>query len=410
MVEHVIGQLQSEVSMVHEEAWQCTAEECQRDLSLVDFTFDQTTGASEVASVLWAKLEALKRDIEWCQTLHRPSPIRTLPLEVLSYIFMLASVDDFYDVVNTQTAGSRPAGHTFIQVSKYWRDAALQTKGVWSYTIVVNRHVGRGFPTLSENKADRCIKRLTNVISLYGGNLTHISLHCKHFPFRMRLLFDLVLQLQFQLVSLDLVGAGSVIFSRPFEFDMPLLKRLFLPNDAAIWGDVAFKTPKLKKLFLFTDPETPQDIGGLNIPHQQLTNLSVGIPYTTFVDSFVLPINAMRKLPAMLFGARNLVYLHLIGLLSPSTTAVVLLPKLKVLEIHDRDLRLLRGPWGAASKCTYFPFTISAPALERFDLAFSMDDQRPLGMEESQRIAQPFLRTFEAIGYFLRDALLLSRV
>ena len=56
MVERVVDQLQNEVSLLHEEAWQRTAEECQRDLSLVDFAFDQITGASETASALWAKL------------------------------------------------------------------------------------------------------------------------------------------------------------------------------------------------------------------------------------------------------------------------------------------------------------------------------------------------------------------
>lgn len=97
-------------------------------------------------------------------------------------------------------------------------------------------------------------------------------------------------------------------------------------------------------LFLFANPKAPQDTRGLNIPHQQLTRLSVGIPeYTTFADSFVPPINTMCKTPTMLFGARNLVYLHLTGLLSPSTPAPVLLPQPKVLEIHGREERGIRG-------------------------------------------------------------------
>ncbi|TEB25182.1 hypothetical protein FA13DRAFT_1738603 [Coprinellus micaceus] len=124
----------------------------------------------------------------------------------------------------------------------------------------------------------------------------------------------------------------------------------------------------------------------------------------------------MRKLPAMLFGARNLVYLHLAGLLSPSTPAPVLLPQLKVLEIHDRDLRLLRGPWGATSECTYFPFTISAPALDTFDLAFSVDGQRPLNALSEWRSPNGSLNRFSghsrplAISFVMLSFSRLSRM
>ncbi|KAJ3519160.1 hypothetical protein NMY22_g13328 [Coprinellus aureogranulatus] len=425
-VEHVEGELRRRVASLHEAVWERMAEECQRELESLSSSSRLTlaTRIDGTSLQLWAQIDELKAGIEWCRALYNPSPVRALPPELLSHIFTFVGIDDSYDVINPRISGI-PAALSLVHVSKFWRDMALQTKELWTHPVIVNRYAAEAkYPFISEYRAERCVKRLAGVIDLYGTNLTHVSLHLKHFPWGMWPLADMIIERRHQLISLNLFGSSRMVHSLPFDFDMPLLQTLSIPSltskhekrqgGSRTWRTI-FNTPRLKEVFLFIDSKTTEDMDGLQIPWYQITHLSVGKPYTCALESAYERF-LLRKLIPVLLQGRNLVYLHLTGLVpqGPPVTGRVNLPRLRVLEIHDRGLRLLLSASNGSSEETkYFPFTIEAPALETFDLICSKEPT-PSDMDHWQPTSNLSTREctllFQTLRTFLQNSMLLSQV
>jgi hypothetical protein len=327
------------------------------------------------------------------------SPIQLLPSELLCQIFVYASVNDIVRLFPDRTY-RQPTSHGIIQVCRYWRRVALNNPEMWNHEIILDRPPGplSSFLPLSfALPVESFIRRLEGILRLYGRNFSRARLDYEH---SLEPLIDIILQRQDQLVALSLTGRR--IYDKIQHFRMPHLEALLLCrrsiSNATILID--FDAPKLRKVFICDQGWTPASATYPNLPWAQLTHLSFGVPYgwkTTRQGGYATLAPPFWQLLAVV---PNLTYLHLtefkpvadqtdqefLAELSQPAPVLATLPRLKVLEIHDKDLRsLTRKPSIPKSSVLRF---ISTPRLENFDLVFSTQ----LSQEDFRDLLQPFLQ------------------
>jgi hypothetical protein len=325
------------------------------------------------------------------------APIRPLPAELLSQIFVIACEEDpDFDIFPV----GRPTGfltsHSLVHVCKFWRTVALDTRSIWHHSVNLK-------PLL---QIDRNITdRLQSVRELYGQNLVRLYVHLasKHAWWGVDLVRDVILRSQNHVKSLKLVGK---VFegSQPEILSAPLLEELLLSADVATYelvSSVEFHSPTLTKVFLYYPPSA---LPRLSIPRHQLTYLSLGFPmfeYSTPVEgSMWFPLetilNFLQNCSSLLH--LNFTYINISYPIQgvPPVLNPVTLPRLRTLEINDPFLRtasivrasILPPVHQWESLITY----LSAPSLKRFDWIIPERINSPT----------PLLYSIPSINHFLR--------
>jgi len=327
-----------------------------------------------------------------------PSPIQLLPSELLSRIFDYASGEDRVHLFPDR-AYSQPASHRIIHVCSHWRSVALDTSEMWDHEIIIDRPLG---PLISAPPTafalEPSIQRLEGILRLYGKNFSRARLD---YDSALEPLIDMVLQRQDQLVSLSLTSRR--IYDKIQHFRMPRLQTLLLCRRAIenAFKALDFDAPKLRKVFICAQAWVTAPVTYPNLPWAQLTHLSFGVPYSwKTTPEEVGYVTFASHFWHLLSVVPNLICLHLtdfrpianqsdaefLAELSQPAPMLATLPRLKALEIHDRDLRsLTRKP--NIPKGTVLRF-ISAPTLETFDLVFSTH----LSQDSLRDVLQPFLQ------------------
>jgi len=327
------------------------------------------------------------------------APIRRLPVEVLSFIFILACSGDTSLQIRVgaresetpPTLPSQLTCHILSHVCKHWRAVASETRNLWQHCVgfhdICHSHLR---PQGLLRKQELC-----TVEELYGQNLT-----CVHFDFsnasypKTADVLSTVAQHQKQYVSLRLVGTGEIIgLSSPNprrrrrerhevassddegiweEFDMPRLEELFISITSHTEGhSVYFRAPKLKKLTLLESALPRISVPNLHLPWSQLTHLTLGRQHTADFQyaALELVLSFRQFIDAL---PSSLTHLRLIALdiADPPTGALprqIMLFSLRVLEIHHPGRDHSRREWYGLRILRH----ITAPSLKTFDIIFT---------------------------------------
>lgn len=340
-------------------------------------------------------------------------PIASIPTEILCKIFSLtcASVDiESTSLHLTPSFGpwipSTPFIHTLIQVCKYWRETAYAQQELWRHFVVIDPLPPNSGREIDSQEIVIYKRQLQEIANVYGRKLTHLHYHVTWIyspPFLgPPILLDTVLTyLGDRLVSLRLIGDIQPAFTgtETTYIHAPLLEELCLigTHYAPKKLSYAFSAPKLKKLHLYN----PRNVYLLPpfLPWEQLTHLSFGAPHTRAPSLTIRRdyIWYTSDVLSMLQQLLNLEYLHFSNvklfsdaedLLDLQQSAPIVIPRLRVLEICDRDVRLLCQGGGSIISA------ISTPVLETLDimLVFSNINSPSIATSDLVASLQSFLR------------------
>ncbi|KAF6763770.1 hypothetical protein DFP72DRAFT_482948 [Ephemerocybe angulata] len=305
-----------------------------------------------------------------------PSYIEALPIELLIQIFEIVCSTDtnFLHLIVAKPKSLPPQAHTLIHVCRTWREIAMHLKSIWKHFVVVDTCPSRW--RLRPHEIDAYERKFHEVASLYGANLTHLQFdYNEDFGVDrkgIRRLLKAVLQYSERYTTLKLVG--DVFRASITVVNLPLLDELYLlcPRVESPKTITQFCAPKLRKLTLYS-PRYYYSF--IRLPWEQLTHLSFGVLYTPYPPDHPL---SLHEFISLLQALSNLSHLHLTGPVymvrqRPSLEGLglsepVLLPKLRVLEIHDRDAETLFG-----GSYSFFLTAIATPRLNTLDLIVAQD-------------------------------------
>lgn len=323
--------------------------------------------ANELTSFLKSKISETKRGLSVCRVLSAPSPIRSLPPELLALVFTFACTGDslhVYDLDNNPP----PTCIALVRVCKYWRELAFGTKAIWEHVVFIEHD---GYYDAGEEAI------LQGVFELYGKHLTRVYLDWEYIePINVDL-FDLILDRQQQIVSFSIMN-GDCFFSYRKTSNMPVLEELILSAGSNVYASdgelIKFNAPRLTKVFLYV-PEFELTVNNPSLPWHQISHLSIGSPCTAGTVDQVSAIHFLDLLPQL--GRLTSLHLTEISLehgdgVDPDdgesdTQSVITHQHLKYLELYDPYLSLV-----GATDNVCLPPRISTPSLEVFDLFFRM--------------------------------------
>ncbi|KAF6763766.1 hypothetical protein DFP72DRAFT_1059813 [Ephemerocybe angulata] len=348
------------------------------------------------------------------QLVPSPCPIASVPTEILCKVFSLAcaSVDiESTSLHLTPSFGpwipSTPFIHTLIQVCKYWRETAYAQQELWRHFVVIDPQPPNSGREIDSQEIVVYKRQLQEIANVYGSKLTHLHYHVTWIyspPYLgPPILLDTVLTyLGDRLVSLRLVGDIQPTFTgtETTYLHAPLLEELCLivTHCAPKNLSYAFRAPKLKKVHLY-NPRTEYLLLSF-LPWEQLTHLSFGAPNTRApYTHYVWPLSDVLSMLQQLF---NLEYLHfsnttLFGVTEDQMmdlqSAPIVIPRLRVLEICDRDVQLLCQNGGSIISA------ISTPVLETLDimLVFSYINSPSIATSDLVASLQSFLRAHRGL-------------
>ncbi|KAF5315591.1 hypothetical protein D9611_005056 [Ephemerocybe angulata] len=330
----------------------------------------QLDAAQILVNVLKAKTDAAEMTMGLWSTML--APIRCIPMEILTEIFVLACDGDVLHLFPPEGVEAvRPTSHVLTHVCKYWRDVALRSPKVWSHWIV-----------LHPASFDEGALQWDDLERFYGRNLARLEIKVpNNWSKSTQALFNAALKNHSRLVALKLSAPCNVNLGEAAKhLDMPLLEELSVDFGEKIQeGEqeeqyhIAFQSaPKLKKLFIRHQIPWPRD---LLVPWSQITHLFLGRRGRRSTDT-------CHGLLLLLKQLSNLTHLYLSnvrveeGRIESSTeqlrSEAVVLPRLRVLEIHDGALEFLKKRWYASRDLNGLDFLarLTTPSLESFDLLF----------------------------------------
>ncbi|KAF6763776.1 hypothetical protein DFP72DRAFT_873360 [Ephemerocybe angulata] len=293
----------------------------------------QLDAAQILVEVLKAKTDAAEMTMGLWSTML--APIRCIPMEILTEIFVLACDGDVLHPLPSRRRGS----HVLTHVCKYWRDVALRSPKVWSHWVVLHPAAG----SMGETSLGLEIKLPNN------------------WSKSTQALFNAALKNRSRLVALKLSAPCNILGEKIQE------------GEQEEQYHIAFQSaPKLKKVFIRHQIPWPRD---LLVPWSQLTHLFLGRRGRRSTDT-------CHGLLLLLKQLSNLTHLYLSnvrveeGRIESSTEQLrneaVVLPRLRVLEIHDGSLEFLKKRWYASRDLNGLDFLarLTTPSLESFDLLF----------------------------------------
>ncbi|KAF6763771.1 hypothetical protein DFP72DRAFT_873343, partial [Ephemerocybe angulata] len=342
---------------------------------------------------------------------HSPSPIDSLPVELLIKVLEIACGEEtnFLHLITSERKSPLPTVHVLMHVCKSWRCMVVEMKSLWKHSVVVDTCPPHR--TLLPRDLEVYMRHFCQVAALYGRKLTHVQFNYNGDAEDDRMLqfFSTVLTYgDHRYVSLKLFGDRActpiaVIY-------LPFLQELYLrcPCSQRPSNVTTFQLPILSRLSLY---DSKFYYPYIRLPWEQLTHLSFGHLYTADFKSYNTHDRMairLRELLSVIQRLLNLSHLHLTGPVYGTSrsqptlhqfhlSSPIALPKLRVLEIHDREAILMGTIY------SFFLSALSTPNLENFDLIVA-------GRRTSRNTYFPLDRPVQNFEDFLRRAVRLRRL